>query len=207
MSRLAARIARVVTVISVRAPRLWPLLRPVLRATFDRLAPIWDDRRSPDRLSGVEAGLALVSRAPRRILDLGTGTGDAALAAAWRWPTADVVGVDVAPAMIDEAQAKLPPELADRVRFELGDASRLPFADGSFDLVILANMLPFFDELARVCAREGHLVIAFSRGAATPIYVPPERIRAELGRRGFAEFAVIAVGHARGLVARKVAAA
>ena len=49
-----------------------------------------------------------------------------------------------------------PPELAERVRFEQADAVRLPFEDGSFDLVQLANMIPFFDELARVAAPGGH---------------------------------------------------
>ena len=40
--------------------------------------------------------------------------------------TREVVGVDLAPAMIAEAETKLPPELAARVRFEVGDASAAP---------------------------------------------------------------------------------
>ena len=50
-------------------------------------------------------------------------------------------------------------------------------------------MIPFFDELARVTASGGTLVLSFSRGDETPIYVPFERLRDELGRRWFAEFA------------------
>ena len=34
-------------------------------------------------------------------------------------------------------------------RFQVGDASALPFDEGSFDLVTLMNAIPFFDELAR----------------------------------------------------------
>ena len=77
--------------------------------------------------------------------------------------------------MIEEARRKLPPELAGRVRFEVGDASALACPDGDFDLVVLSNMIPFFDELARVVAPGGTLVLSFSRGAETPIYVAPER--------------------------------
>jgi ubiquinone/menaquinone biosynthesis C-methylase UbiE len=112
-----------------------------------------------------------------------------AKALAERYPAADVVGIDLSPAMIEEARRKLPPELAPRVEFQVGDASALVSPDGDFDLVVLSNMIPFFDELARILERGGRLVLSFSRGAETPIYVPPERLRVELGRRGFAEFA------------------
>ena len=52
----------------------------------------------------------------------------------------------------------------------------LPYDDGAFDLVTLANMIPFFDELARVTAPGGALVFSFSGGAETPIYVPSARL-------------------------------
>ena len=91
--------------------------------------------------------------------------------------------------MVDEARRALPAGLADRVRFEVADAAALPCSDGEFDLVVLSNMIPFFAELARVTALGGTLVISFSSGADTPIYVPAERLRRELERHGFAEFA------------------
>ena len=86
--------------------------------------------------------------------------------------------------MIEEARRKLPPELAGRVRFEVGDASALACPDGEFDLVVLSNMIPFFDELARVVAPGGTLVLSFSRGAETPIYVAPERLRRRARQSG-----------------------
>ena len=49
----------------------------------------------------------------------------------------------------------------------------------------------------------GRVLVAFSRGADTPIYVPDERLRAELGSRGFAQFADFAAGDGTALVARK----
>jgi ubiquinone/menaquinone biosynthesis C-methylase UbiE len=204
--RLNERFARLTTDVVVRHPRLWALLRRATRLQFDRLAASWDARRSADRLGAFTAGLEAVPLAPRRALDLGTGTGDAALAIARRWPEAEVVGADLAPGMIEQARRKLPPELAPRVRFERADASRLPYADAAFDLVALNNMIPFFDELARVTAPRGYVVVAFSGGARTPIYVPSERLRAELGRRAFTDFRELPGGRGTAFLARKRAA-
>jgi len=200
---LQARFARLTTDIVVRRPLLWRLLRGRLRATFDALAPTWETRIGPDHVAALELALAELSAAPRRALDLGTGTGVAAQAVAQRFSGAEVIGVDLAPAMVAEAARMLPGELAGRVRFEVGDASALRFVDGEFELVTLANMIPFFDELARVSAVGGSIVLSFSRGAETPIYVPPERLRRELGRRGFEEFAAFSAGPATALLARR----
>jgi SAM-dependent methyltransferase len=194
------RFARLVTRAVVRAPALWTLLRGPLRRTFDGLAAQWDPHRPVDHLG---PALARIEEAPRRILDLGTGTGRAAAALARRWPGAEVLGVDLSPEMIEQARTHVPTELASRVRFEVADAAQLPYDDGAFDLVVLANMIPFFDELARVVASGGHVVIGFSSGAATPIYVSPERLRAELGRRGFTDFAEFAAAGGTSLLARR----
>ena len=182
------RFARFVTDTVVRRPVLWKVFRGPLRGMFDRLAPTWETRIGPHHLSALDLALA-DAPPPRRILDLGTGTGVVAFALADRYPEAEVLGIDLSPAMIDEARRKLPAELAGRVSFEVGDASALDWPDGEFDLVVLSNMIPFADELARVTAQDGTLVLSFSRGAETPIYVAPEVLRRELGSRGFAEFA------------------
>jgi ubiquinone/menaquinone biosynthesis C-methylase UbiE len=204
--RLGPRFARLVTDVVVRRPQLWRLFAGPLRAEFERLAPSWDSRRSGTHLAGFEAGLEAVPDAPRRVLDLGTGTGAGALAIARRWPEAEVVGVDLAEAMLAEARRKVPAELAGRISFERADASRLPFEDAAFDLVALANMIPFFDELHRVLAPGGWVVFGFSLGASTPIYVPPERLREELTARGFVDLREVTAGRSTGLVARKEAA-
>jgi ubiquinone/menaquinone biosynthesis C-methylase UbiE len=198
------RFARLVTNTVVRRPALWRLFRRPLRRQFDRIAPQWDQMRSPGHLAAFERALERVEPPPpRRALDLGTGTGSAAFAVARRFPQAEVVGADVAAAMVEEARRKAGPELAGRVRFEVADAASLPYADGEFDLVTLANMIPFFDELARVVAPGGRVVFGFSAGPATPIYVPAERLRAELARRGFTDFAEVAAGPGTALLARK----
>ncbi|HEY2935392.1 MAG TPA: class I SAM-dependent methyltransferase [Gaiellaceae bacterium] len=199
---LGKRFARVVTNAVVRRPALWRLFRAPLRRQFESLAPGWDERRTPGRTEAYEAALAALPAAPRRALDLGTGTGDGALALARRFPEAEVVGADLAAAMVAEARRKTPPELDGRVRFEVADAASLPFEDGEFDLVAMNNMIPFFDELARVLAPGGRVVFAFSGGAQTPIYVPPGRLRRELSARGFTEFAEFSVGAGTALAAK-----
>jgi len=105
--------------------------------------------------------------------------------------------------MLAQARRNTGEGLRDRLRFDRADASALPFGDGSFELVTHANMIPFFDEIARVVTPGGHALFAFSSGAETPIYVPVERLRGELARRGFTEFAEFDVGRGNALLARK----
>jgi len=200
---LGQRFARLATDAVVRQPRLWAVFRGPIRRTFDKLAPSWDALRSEGHQESLHAALDAVPEAPRRVLDVGTGTGTAARAIAARWPSAEVVGVDVADAMIAEARRLLPEELANRVRFEFADASSLPFADGSFDLVTLSNMIPFFDEIDRVLTPGGWVAFIWSVGADTPIYVSSERLRAELERRAFDDFRQIEAGPGTGFLARK----
>jgi malonyl-CoA O-methyltransferase len=194
VEELGKRFARLTTDAVVRRPALWRLFRGPLRYQFERLAASWDARRTPGRVEAYEAALAALPEAPRRALDLGTGTGDGAFALARRFPEAEVVGVDLAAAMVAEARGKTPAKLEGRVRFEVADAARLPFGTGEFDLVAMNNMIPFFDELTRVLAPGGRAVFAYSGGAQTPIYVDPERLRRELERRGFTEFADFSAG-------------
>jgi ubiquinone/menaquinone biosynthesis C-methylase UbiE len=182
------RFARLVTDAVVRRPAVWRVFRRPLRGMFDGLATSWETRIGPHHLWALDLALEDVLP-PGRVLDLGTGTGFVAKALAERYPEAEVVGIDLSPEMIDQARRQLPSGLAGRVRFEVGDAAALDCPDADFDLVVLSNMIPFFDELARITAAGGTLVLSFSRGDETPIYVPFDRLREELGRRGFAEFA------------------
>src|SRR5688572_30165979 len=112
-------------------------MRRSVRGFFDRLADGWDDRVRPDAPEHLAA------------LALGTGTGAGALWLARRFPQARVTGVDISEAMIERARAKLPAELAGRVDFMVGDAERLPFADGWFDLVAQISVPVFLAEVAR----------------------------------------------------------
>jgi ubiquinone/menaquinone biosynthesis C-methylase UbiE len=207
LETLGRRFARLTTDQVVRHPRLWRVFRGLTRLQFNRIAHTWDQRRTGDTFASFEAALDSVQTAPRRILDLGTGTGRAAFILARRYPEAEVVGADLAAAMVDQARQLTPPELADRVRFEEADAEHLPYDDGAFELVSLANMIPFFDELARVTAPAGAVVFSFSAGPETPIYVPSELLERELEKRGFTNFSEFAAGNGTAVVARKAGGA
>lgn len=197
------KFARLATNVAVRNPRLWRLFRPLVRRQFDALAPVWESMRLEDSLASYEAALQAITEPPSRALDLGTGTGAGAFEIARRFPEAGVVGADLSARMLAEAEQRTPAELRGRVTFQRADASALPFPDGSFQLVAHANMIPFFDELARVLSPGGHALFAFSSGATTPIYVPSETLRAELEPRGFTDFAEFRAGRGNALLARK----
>jgi ubiquinone/menaquinone biosynthesis C-methylase UbiE len=199
---LGQRFARFVTNVVVRLPWLWPLFRRPLTAMFDRIAPSWAAMRAQDAMEPLTAAADRLAERPQRVLDIGTGTGLAAVVLARRFPEAEVLGIDVAPRMIEEARRQLAPDVADRVRFEVADAARMAETE-TYDLVVLANMIPFFDELERLVAPGGRAVFTFSRGPETPIYVPSERLRAELERRGFGAFEELKAGSGTALIARR----
>src|SRR5918995_6614201 len=137
----------------VRAPWLWPLLRSPVRSFFDRSAPGWDERTgagSPDHLAPLAAAALHVAEAPERVLDVGTGTGEAALLLAREFPTARVRGIDLSEEMIRSAQAKVGLDPEGRIAFRVADAASLPYEADSFDLVAQLNMPPFFAEVSRV---------------------------------------------------------
>jgi SAM-dependent methyltransferase len=200
---LGRKFARVTTNVAVRYPWLWRVFRPLMRRQFDALAPVWESMRMEDSLASYEAGLARIASPPAHALDLGTGTGAGAFAIARRFPEAEVVGADLSDKMLAEAEQGTPLDLRERVTFQRADAAALPFPDGSFELVAHANMIPFFDEVARVLAPGGHALFAFSSGDTTPIYVSPGKLRGELEPRGFTDFAEISAGRGNGLLARK----
>jgi len=88
-----------------------------------------------------------------RILDVGSGTGNLALAIAERAPDASLTGIDPTAAFIAFARRRtaLPPQF----RFEVGDLSSLRFADDSFDRGLCQLVLNFIPDcrgaLATLC--------------------------------------------------------
>jgi ubiquinone/menaquinone biosynthesis C-methylase UbiE len=199
-------IGQAITRVVARAPWTWPLMRRTVRGFFDGLAGGWDERVRPDapeHLVALAAAVARVDGSPSRALDLGTGTGAGALWLAREFPEARVTGVDISEAMITQAKAKLPADLSERIDFIAADAERLPFADGSFDLVTQISVPVFFDEVARVLAPGGHVVIVSSLGPQTPFHTPERTLRTGFHRRGVQTVATGAEGPGTFFIGRR----
>jgi ubiquinone/menaquinone biosynthesis C-methylase UbiE len=100
--------------------------RAIVPAIFDRYARDLVERARPVGASD-------------RILDLGCGTGIIARVLRERLGgAAKIVGVDASVPMIEKARS-----LAPELDFREGSAMALPFADGSFELVLCQEMLQF----------------------------------------------------------------
>ena len=110
--------------------------------------------------------LELVDPQPgESLLDVGTGSGGLALLAA-RTRKARVTGIDIAEDGIERARDRAAEEGLD-VRFDVGDAQSLPYADEEFDVVVSTFGVIFAPdhvraahELARVCRPGGRLGLA-----------------------------------------------
>ncbi|HJW63319.1 MAG TPA: class I SAM-dependent methyltransferase [Actinomycetes bacterium] len=98
-------------------------------------------------------------RAGDRVLDVATGSGNAALAAARCG--CEVTGIDYVPALLERARARAAAEGL-KIEFAEGDAEHLAFSDASFDAVLSCLGVMFTPdqeraaaELLRVCRPGG----------------------------------------------------
>jgi len=155
--------------------------RRAIRRSFERAAHHYDaaailQREIGDRLI---SRLEFIRLTPTRILDVGCGTGHVTRALHRLHRRAHLVGVDIAPSMVRIARCAmnrfLPWRLGERfhrIRFATADATRLPFSDRSFDLVVSNLALQwcepdrFFAECRRVL-RPGGLLLFTSFGPDT----------------------------------------
>jgi SAM-dependent methyltransferase len=82
-----------------------------------------------------------------RLLDLGCGGGDLCVEAAGLG--FEATGIDVAPGMIAEAEARrraLPPALGQRLAFRVGDIVRTDLPDAAFDAVTALGLVEYLDD-------------------------------------------------------------
>jgi malonyl-CoA O-methyltransferase len=136
-----------------------------VRRSFDRAAKTYDEAavlHTEVRNSLLER-LELTAIEPRIVLDVGAGTGHGARALKRRYPKALVVAVDFSRGMLQGA-ARQQSWLRPFTRV-CADAQRLPFADGSAELIVSNLMLQWCDpdavlaEFRRILAPHGLLSI------------------------------------------------
>jgi SAM-dependent methyltransferase len=109
-------------------------LKAMLREAWDRPGAGYHEMAETLRPAVERLVDSLPKLAGRRVLDLATGTGIAAIEAARRG--ADVTGVDFAPDLIAEARRRAGATGVPGVHFDVGDVETLPYEDASFDVAI-----------------------------------------------------------------------
>jgi SAM-dependent methyltransferase len=139
-------------------------VQPDLAAVKQRQRQVWasaDYAAVAARIMPMAEGLAQAAglRAGERVLDVATGSGNAALAAARCG--CQVTGVDYVPALLERGRARAAAEGLE-VEFAEGDAENLAFSDASFDAVLSCLGVMFTPdqeraaaELVRVCRPGG----------------------------------------------------
>lgn len=119
-------------------------------------------------------------RPGERVVDLATGTGNAALLAAR--VGAAVTGLDLAPRLIDVARKRAAGEGVE-ASFVVGDMGALPFADATFDVALSVFGLIFADEPSRAFVETVRVLRPDGR-ALLSVWVPAGPIDAVVGTFG-----------------------
>ena len=104
-------------------------------------------------------------RSGQKVLDVATGSGNTALAAARRW--CDVTGVDFVPGLLERARERAAVERLP-IEFQEADCENLPFPIASFDAVLSTFGVAFAadqeraaNELLRVCRSGGKIGLTY----------------------------------------------
>lgn len=150
-------------------------------AHFNDWAPTYEDSRIQRVRDGIHESLAAYVSStdlrPKRILDVGCGTGALLRRVVERFPEAALTGVDISPNMVSAARERVPQGLP--VTFVEGPAEKLPFEDGQFDLVVSticfhhwASRVEGLAEISRVLRPGGNMFIAdhFAIGWLRPFF-------------------------------------
>jgi len=147
---------------------------------YDRLSRWYDLLAGSSERKYKQLCLQLLAvQSGERVMEIGVGTGECALAMAKDvGPEGQVYGLDLSPGMLAVARGKLQGAgLAERVALECADAARLPYADAAFDAVFSSFTLELFDtpeidqvlaECRRVLKPGGRLCITSMDKAQRP---------------------------------------
>jgi SAM-dependent methyltransferase len=126
------------------------------------------------------------------VLDVGAGVGHwAGLVASILAPRAKVIGVERDPRSVERAQQRAREHgLADRLAYLVGVAEKLPFDDGTFDLVTCQTLLihvpdvmAVIGEMRRVTKPGGLIVLAEPNNAASMMVATSRDLGEPLGAK------------------------
>jgi len=138
----------------------------VVEREFGKQAEHFSRSQTMRQKGGLEILPRLIGAKPHhRVLDLACGPGFVGLEFAER--VREVVGVDLTPEMLKQARALARKEQIGNIAFRRADVNRLPFADGSFDLVVTRASFHHFpdpqrvlNEMVRVLKPRGRILIS-----------------------------------------------
>jgi SAM-dependent methyltransferase len=165
----------------------WGRRAPGFDADFGHSIRTAAERAAWDRILDLVVG----GRGTLDALDVGCGTGFLSLELAGRGHR--VTGIDFAPQMLAEARKKAMAQGV-AVRFEEGDAEQLPFAEGSFDLVMTRHVLwtlphpeQAIDEWIRVLRPGGRLAAMDSQFDPSVLERSPQNARSSAEYAGIGD--------------------
>jgi len=139
--------------------------KAVVQESFTRQAAVYAVTPTVSDPARIERFVEAVNPAPEaRVLEVACGPGFLALAFAAR--CREAIGLDLTDAPLVIAEKNAGQRGLANVRFQRGDADRLPFANGEFDVVVCRFAFHHFEEpgrvlreMARVCRREGRVAV------------------------------------------------
>lgn len=153
--------------------RLLKTDRARTKRTYDRVAQnydalrfYWQETVAREAMDYYDSFLREHVRDGARVLDAGTGTGEAVKRLLQIAKPGSVVGIDLSTKMLDIARRKTSNP---RVSFQPGNFTRLPFRDSSFDVVMSSWAIETcndprraVDEFLRVVKEDGYVIYIFS---------------------------------------------
>ena len=130
--------------------------KALVRSSFEKAAPGYDEAAVLQR----EIGQRLLERLeyikfqPQRILDVGAGTGDCSYQLSDYYKKSEVLILDFATSMLQQARQKRSwrQRFSSRFKFVTGDANQLPLADNSVDMLFSNLALQWCSDLEKVFA-------------------------------------------------------
>ncbi len=135
-----------------------------VRLAYRRWAPVYDHTFGRVSAEGRKHAVEVLNQSTGRVLEVGVGSG---LSLPQYKSSLEIVGIDLSPEMLDKARERVAEEALENVAglYEM-DASKLSFADNSFDTVVamfVMTVVPepekVMRELARTCKPGGEVML------------------------------------------------